>query len=254
MERRAVNLVTLGKAQPHFRVLRAVERISDLQGATSSQEAIQTFQAIIESFGCDAFSAGIVESAGFRSDQPVFVSTWPKDWSAHWLQQRYWRVDPVVSGVMEQREPFFWAEALERATPTGRKVFAQARTFGLDDGFSVPSHNADLTISTVTVVGKRLDWSPEEQSCMHLLCLYFLGVLRKFLRPLTEKRDFQLSDRERECLHWVAGGKDDPAIATILSISENTVKFHMKNILRKMNCTTRAQAVVEAIRHGQIAP
>jgi DNA-binding CsgD family transcriptional regulator len=50
-----------------------------------------------------------------------------------------------------------------------------------------------------------------------------------------------LSAREREVLALVAGGSRNRAIATDLGISENTVKFHVANLLRKMGASTRAE-------------
>ncbi len=40
------------------------------------------------------------------------------------------------------------------------------------------------------------------------------------------------------------------AIAQRLSVSENTVKYHMKNILQKLNAQNRTEAVTHAIRAG----
>ncbi|MDQ0743677.1 DNA-binding CsgD family transcriptional regulator [Clavibacter sp. B3I6] len=50
-----------------------------------------------------------------------------------------------------------------------------------------------------------------------------------------------LSAREREVLALVAGGSRNRAIAGSLGISENTVKFHVANLLRKMGASTRAE-------------
>jgi DNA-binding CsgD family transcriptional regulator len=52
---------------------------------------------------------------------------------------------------------------------------------------------------------------------------------------------WQLSPRERDVLQLVVSGARNRAIAASLSISENTVKFHVANLLRKMGATTRAE-------------
>ncbi|MES2784442.1 MAG: XrtB/PEP-CTERM-associated transcriptional regulator EpsA [Pseudomonadota bacterium] len=52
-----------------------------------------------------------------------------------------------------------------------------------------------------------------------------------------------LSGRERQIMEWVAMGKTNPEIGSILSISEFTVKNHLKNIFSKLDVTNRAQAV-----------
>lgn len=61
-----------------------------------------------------------------------------------------------------------------------------------------------------------------------------------------------LSDRETEVLKLLATGKSNRDIAKDLSISENTIKFHIKNILQKLSVTNRIEAVTYAIQHGII--
>ena len=60
----------------------------------------------------------------------------------------------------------------------------------------------------------------------------------------------ELTDREREVLRLVAGGATNREIASTLYISENTVSFHMKNILAKLHVKNRAHAAAFAIRAG----
>jgi DNA-binding NarL/FixJ family response regulator len=63
-----------------------------------------------------------------------------------------------------------------------------------------------------------------------------------------------LSPRELELLKLVAEGLSNKVIGEKLSISENTVKYHMKNILQKMGAQNRTEAVTMAIRSGHIKP
>ena len=57
--------------------------------------------------------------------------------------------------------------------------------------------------------------------------------------PLTDVAE--LSDREREVLKLVVGGSRNREIASALGISDNTVKFHVSNLLRKTGCRTRGE-------------
>jgi DNA-binding CsgD family transcriptional regulator len=53
----------------------------------------------------------------------------------------------------------------------------------------------------------------------------------------------ELSAREAEILHWIALGKTNPEIGSILNISAFTVKNHVQRILKKLDVTNRTQAV-----------
>src|SRR5699024_6064126 len=61
-----------------------------------------------------------------------------------------------------------------------------------------------------------------------------------------------LTKRECEILQLLADGKSNRAVSETLYISEKTVKNHVSNILQKMGCNDRTQAVVQAIRKGWV--
>jgi DNA-binding NarL/FixJ family response regulator len=61
-----------------------------------------------------------------------------------------------------------------------------------------------------------------------------------------------LTDREREVLLRVAAGNRNRDIGELLSISEETVKVHMKHIMEKLGASDRTEAVTIAVRRGII--
>lgn len=60
----------------------------------------------------------------------------------------------------------------------------------------------------------------------------------------------QLSEREREVLQLMAQGQSNQTIADSLVIAENTVKYHVTNILSKLGVSDRTQAVLMALKRG----
>jgi DNA-binding CsgD family transcriptional regulator len=63
--------------------------------------------------------------------------------------------------------------------------------------------------------------------------------------------DAFLSVREREILGHVADGATNRVIAQRLSLSEDTVKTHMRSVLRKLRVTTRGAAVARYLESGK---
>jgi LuxR family transcriptional regulator, regulator of acetate metabolism len=59
-----------------------------------------------------------------------------------------------------------------------------------------------------------------------------------------------LTARELDVLRLLARGNTNLAIATALMVREGTVKYHVKNILRKLGATNRADAVARFVRAG----
>jgi DNA-binding CsgD family transcriptional regulator len=62
------------------------------------------------------------------------------------------------------------------------------------------------------------------------------------------RREALLSAREREILELVAEGATNAAIASRLALSEDTVKTHMRGVLRKLRVTSRGAAVARYVR------
>ena len=59
-----------------------------------------------------------------------------------------------------------------------------------------------------------------------------------------------LTLREHEVLTLIAGGLRNREIAGLLYISENTVEFHIRHLMRKLDARTRTEAVAKASYHG----
>jgi DNA-binding NarL/FixJ family response regulator len=64
--------------------------------------------------------------------------------------------------------------------------------------------------------------------------------------------DVALTPREGDVLKQIAGGKSNKEIADALDISQETVKEHVQNILRKIGVIDRTQAAVWAIRNNVV--
>ncbi|MGO3328268.1 MadR family response regulator transcription factor [Gordonia sp. (in: high G+C Gram-positive bacteria)] len=74
------------------------------------------------------------------------------------------------------------------------------------------------------------------------------------LRTVSGGRDVaaELTDREREVLRLLAEGKSNGEIGGVLYISESTVKFHIRNLIRKLGVSKRTDAVYVASKRGLI--
>ena len=60
----------------------------------------------------------------------------------------------------------------------------------------------------------------------------------------------ELTDKEVKVLKQVAGGATNKEIASSLGISDNTVKYHLRNIMEKLHVKNRAQMAVYAAKRG----
>lgn len=100
----------------------------------------------------------------------------------------------------------------------------------------------ELLLDTVRVVGRDRTSLPAD----------LLPRLLERAAVLARTSQGALTTREREVLRLLAEGQDTRGIALDLSYSERTVKNVVHDVLTKLNCRTRAQAVGMATRAGVI--
>ena len=81
-------------------------------------------------------------------------------------------------------------------------------------------------------------------------------ILKEFDAPLvapaSPSTSEHLSAREIGVLRLVSEGLTNREIGVRLGVSENTIKFHLKNILQKLHLRNRAQAVAYAMQKGLV--
>jgi len=80
------------------------------------------------------------------------------------------------------------------------------------------------------------------------MAVKLIDEFKALARPEREVPGPRLTDRELQVLKLVAKGLNNREISKQLSISENTVKNHVRNILEKLQLHSRMEAVMYAVR------
>ncbi|MEI7026992.1 response regulator transcription factor [Paenibacillus sp. y28] len=92
-----------------------------------------------------------------------------------------------------------------------------------------------------------MDEAPMSRELAHRILTEF-----KHGEQRSPSRPSPLTAREQEILEWVARGKSNRELAEQLSISENTVKNHLKNIMQKLHLENRVQLTRYAYEQGWV--
>ncbi len=78
----------------------------------------------------------------------------------------------------------------------------------------------------------------------------FAAQASRAKEPSASEPSGELTPREREVLKLVASGATNREIAVALTLTENTVKNHLRNILEKLHLENRVQAAAYALKMG----
>jgi LuxR family transcriptional activator of conjugal transfer of Ti plasmids len=182
--------------------------------------------------------------------EPQHISTYPSEWTRHYLRNHYEGVDPVIARARADPEPFEWG--LDAGpTPLSRpqrRLFDEAAEFGLRHGFTVPIHDGRGPVAAVTFAADErrtafLRTIAEHRRVLQLMAMYFHAHARRKLMPDRLVDGVRLSPREFECLEWAAQGKTAWEIGCILGITRRTAVFHLENAKAKLGVHSIVQAV-----------
>lgn len=174
-------------------------------------------------------------------------------WEQHYQSRGYACHDAVLREMLRTGEPVFWSDlpARREVPEKGARIIAEAREFGLNDGFGVPIFHLDGSVSTVLLMGQHVDAAdPDVRASAHLLSLYYGSISRRLRRAEQNPPRIRLTQRQLECLRWVRHGKSSTDIGEILGLSSHTVDEHLAGACHHLGVRTRCQAVAEAAALG----
>ena len=212
-----------------------------------------------------AFHASIDVPELPRADNGSFVAE-RLGWSSAYLEG--WRrfklgVDcPVAAACARTTEPFFWTCDDRHTSWFGGEFNDEQRRvmdyYGLfvASGVAVPVRRGACTayVSWCSRDRDRRDLASDNLGSMFYISHVFIRHVELLLTAhLREREPNELTEREIECLTWAARGKCEEVIAMLLSRSRDTVHFHLRNAMRKLDATNRTHAVAIACSRGLIS-
>lgn len=189
---------------------------------------------------------------------PLATRNYPRGWDRLWWD-RFSTHDPYFHACFEGNLTIDWAEVQRRngLTTIQRDCWHYLADQQLSKGLTIPIHlprGQFAFVSAVVDVSSDEEWERIKRGSADALFLvahhFHSFVARRFGSPFPAQNEIVLTGRELECLGWVARGKTSAEIAAIIGRSDETVRIHIKNAMRKLGVSTRAQAVISAVDAG----
>jgi LuxR family quorum sensing-dependent transcriptional regulator len=243
----------MGTAVDHARV--AFDLIDEFDRLRTADQVMGRLSGALADFGYTAFLITGVPEPPQRLEPYMLLNGWPEGWTKVYAERNYYIDDPVAALCRRSINPFEWSEVQYDAErcPRAAEIMNIASDFGMKEGFLVPVVRGNGFHACVTMAGRDPDFEPRAKRAIHLVSLY-AHAKAITLMGLDNPRSAQvrLTQREREVLAWTAAGKSSWEIAAILGITERTVNWFIANAARKLDAVNRTQAVVNAIRRGEI--
>ena len=167
------------------------------------------------------------------------------------------RRDPVMQHCRRHSWPIIWDQSTYTSQGLGA-LWEELAGFGYCTGVAMALHlpegrhfvlgvERDKPLPADTVELTRL------VADLQLFAVHAQDSALRVLSSSAERIDLpSLTPRELEALRWTMEGKTAWEVGGILGISERTAVLHVNNAMHKLDCTSKHQAVLKALRLGLI--
>lgn len=242
----------MGSISPRYRNV-AFSALDRLQDAQTEGDLRLALSDAIAPFGGEHF---LIASSRIQSSifgKMIILEQWPKAWTQHYQRENLFLVDPVAKLARSHFDAFNWDVAAARDTSVVSRRVMEISSIDhhLRDGFCIPIHGTSGYQAMVSVAGLDLDLTREARRTVEMIAFF---AYKTALKLKSISKTYILTPREREIITWAAAGKSAWATSEILRISEQTVKTHISSVMAKLEVCSKAQAVAESIRLGEICP
>jgi LuxR family quorum sensing-dependent transcriptional regulator len=191
-----------------------------------------------------------------RSTSGMLLTSYPADWRNRYRRRSYEIEDPVIVKGRHELLPFAWGDDgyLKQIAPSSRRLFFEARDFGILNGFTVPVHGPHHECALFSVagpeprIGAQDVSSPSYRALLVVAQYLHANVMGRRLERQVAASPVKLTDHERVCLIWTSRGKTAWEIAQIIGRSKATVDFHIRRAAGKLNATNKIHAAFRALQ------
>lgn len=168
------------------------------------------------------------------------------------------KTDPLMSMLRRTGLPVMYDQAFY-VKAGAAQLWENAAPYGYRTGISVSLRLSThlqfvLGLDRERALPRNGDRVTRMLADLQMLAVHSQDAAQRFLVPTTAAPSTpSLSPRELEVLRWTREGKTAWEAGQLMSISEPTVKYHLKNILVKLDATSKHVAVLKAISMGLIS-
>lgn len=167
-------------------------------------------------------------------------------WFDLYLERKYQFIDPVIVRALSSVEDFAWDNQMMVSSGyTLPRIFDESSQHNIIQGHTFPLHDYMNNLAVLSLINyQQMDFDFKTNRATTLS--FFIALHQRMLSrysDIGQKKKAFLSPREQQILQWVYAGKTYGEIATILVITERTVKFHMSNVMKKLGVNNARHAV-----------
>jgi len=229
-----------------------------VEAAADADELGRALHAMTEELGFQYFALTHHVDLLEMGEGAIRLHNYPSSWADYYDAQALGLSDPVHRASHVTGAGFCWSQMprMIPLTASDRQILALGREQGIGDGFTVPTNvpgEARGSCSFASEAGRPID--TPKLPLAQLAGVYAFEAARRLWsgRGYRDEAAPQLTDRQRDCVLWVARGKGDWEIGRILGVSEETVARHIKQACARYGVSKRTLLTIRALFDGTLS-
>lgn len=222
------------------------EDVTKIAFAESLPELKNAFTESLHRLGFISYNISVNRpSPAEFMEKPTFT-TWTTQQLDTYVNDRWFGRDPLMKHLKHNNTPLLWSQQ-NWNRPGSEEYYDYIRFQGIMGGLTLSLPALDGKASAITL----LSIDPKPQSCevipqVTILSSVAVARMAAFGQGQFTEYDLHrfklLSDLQIEILGWMAKGKTNNEISSIVGRTERAIAYHVSEILSKIDVTSRAQA------------
>lgn len=237
----------------------ALQFASLVEAAGDADELGKVLLAITLELGFQYFALTHHVDIAATGESAIRLHNYPAQWADYYDAQALGVSDPVHRASHVTSIGFRWSQMprMIPLTSRDRRILALGREQGIGDGFTVPANvpgEARGSCSFASEAGRPID--APMLPLAQLAGAFAFEAARRLWSGRGHRDDDaapQLTDRQRDCVLWVARGKGDWEIGRILGVSEETVARHIKQACERYGVNKRTLLAIRTLFDGTLS-
>lgn len=237
---------------------RAESFLRDVSETNTEAELADALGVVTGELGFSYFALTHHVDIRLSAEPAIRLHNYPGDWVEYYDQNSLGVSDPVHRASHVTSVGFAWSEIPRMIAMTAKdhEILMRGEGRGIGDGFTVPANvpgESNGSCSFANPAGTAM--REEDLPIAQLVGAFAFEAARRLWRvrsPILLPTP-QLTDRQRECILWVARGKSDWEISRILGIQHETVVRHLKQARERFGVGKRTMLAVQALFDGSIS-
>lgn len=231
--------------------------LSQARSAPSLTDLDSMFAKLIQGWGFDRWTTMPIGASALGPVRPfeIVFGRPSREWSTRYRERNYFLHDAAVRTLLQSNDPIWWTtfSRVARLSSEERRLFDEARDYGVGEGLSTPIRLANHSIWVCAMTGVDARPSDEVSDAARLASeRYLLRALELRAPDAPGEGEAQVTRAQMEIIRLLARGLNLKQSAQALKLAPSTVYNQIATAKYRMGVKTVGELLRRMAEAGRL--